>query len=246
MVVLCGHRGAAGEAPENTVTGFNYAKRIGVTDYELDVYLSADNQLVVMHNNTVDHTTNGTGPVESFTVAELRQLDARAAFPDWPEPAWVPTLDEVLEVLNDCRSCQIEIKATDPAKYQLIAEKFVEAVTRYNMKDRVYAISFEAQALEAMRSIAPEIERLYIGDFNSIEYIETAQRLGCIAAGINQRTSSADIVKKVQDAQMIASGWIGDTQEQLDKLLEWGVDWITSNVPSFAMRYLQEHLPVTR
>lgn len=246
MIVLFGHRGAAGEAPENTITGFNYAKRIGVTDYEFDVHLSADNHLVVIHDGLVDRTTNGTGPVESYTVAELRKLDARAAFPDWPEPAWVPTLDEVLDVVNDCRSCQIEIKVTDPSKYDTIAEKIVDAVTRYNMKERVYACSFEVQALEAMRKAAPDIKRSYIGDYSSIEYITTAQRLGCVYTAMNQWTSSAEMVKKAQSLRMTVCGWIGDTQEQLDKLIAWGVDDITSNVPSFAMQYLQEHSPVTR
>ena len=82
MAIIYGHRGAAGEAPENTVTGFSYARSIGVRDYEFDAHLTRDGELAVIHDGSVDRTTNGRGTVEAMTMDELRALDAYARFPD--------------------------------------------------------------------------------------------------------------------------------------------------------------------
>src|SRR5262245_48572737 len=90
--LIFGHRGAKGEAPENTLSGFSYARSVGVEAFELDVHLSADHELMVIHDATVDRTTNGNGPVAGFTAAELAALDARAGFAAWGVPVGVPRL----------------------------------------------------------------------------------------------------------------------------------------------------------
>src|SRR5690606_17261213 len=87
---ILGHRGAKGEAPENTLAGFAYAKQIGLDAIELDVRLTKDDQVVIMHDPTVDRTTNGQGAVGELTFAELHALDARADFPEWPAACSVP------------------------------------------------------------------------------------------------------------------------------------------------------------
>ena len=112
-MLIYGHRGAQGEAPEGTIPGFRHALALGLDAVEFDVQLTADHQLVVIHDATVDRTTDGHGPVSSFSLEHLQQLDARAQFPDWPEPCRVPTLAETLEVGGGMSHLLVEIKRDD-------------------------------------------------------------------------------------------------------------------------------------
>ena len=91
-MLVFGHRGARAEAPENTVAGFRYARGIGLTAVEFDVRLTRDDRLVVIHDKTVDRTTDGTGAVADLTYRRIAGFDARGPFTDWPEPCRVPTL----------------------------------------------------------------------------------------------------------------------------------------------------------
>src|SRR6188508_2922898 len=92
-IIAVGHRGAAALEPENTLRSFRCAIDLGCDMAECDVHLTRDNQLAVIHDETVDRTTNGTGPVSSFTMADLQQLDAGKG-------ERIPTLDEVLETVK--------------------------------------------------------------------------------------------------------------------------------------------------
>ncbi|MCC6790879.1 MAG: glycerophosphodiester phosphodiesterase, partial [Thermomicrobiales bacterium] len=113
---LISHRGARFEAPENTVSGFRYALGIGIDSFELDVHLTFDDQLVVIHDATIDRTTNGSGHVADMTLAEIQSFDARAGFADWPESCVVPTLRQVLDVIGEVPYLEIEVKTDAPAR----------------------------------------------------------------------------------------------------------------------------------
>ena len=135
MIDLYGHRGAQNEAPESTLSGFRHAIAIGLTAVEFDVQRTADRQLVVIHDATLDRTTNGHGPVADLTLADLQRLDARAQFPDWPEPVTVPTLAEVLHVVSGMEHLLVEIKPDAPEELDwvipaVIARRFTRMVSR--------------------------------------------------------------------------------------------------------------------
>ncbi len=134
MITLYGHRGAKGEAPENTVTGFLYAKAKGIRAFELDVRLSADDKLAVLHDATVDRTTNGSGAVSDLTSSELAALDARSDFADWPEPAGVPILDDILD-LDDGELYLIEIKSDAPVRLTRVCELLRATLERYPVRE---------------------------------------------------------------------------------------------------------------
>ncbi|HEX2949232.1 MAG TPA: glycerophosphodiester phosphodiesterase family protein [Armatimonadota bacterium] len=240
-MLLFGHRGGSGEAPENTVAAFAYAKGIGVTCFELDIYLSADHKLVVLHDDggNVARTTNGTGYVDEMTVEQLHQLDARAKFPNWPGPVWVPTLEEVFQEIRDCQFCQVEIKHDKYGRYDEIAQQLVETIDRFGLRDRIIAISFQAEALDALRKVAPDIKRGYLTwDFNAPESMEAAIRLACAYAAMNHSTTSAETVKKAHDAGLAVCCWTANTREDIERLVDLGIDAITTDVPSLAMEVL--------
>ncbi|MBP9035335.1 MAG: glycerophosphodiester phosphodiesterase, partial [Pseudomonadales bacterium] len=124
-MLIYGHRGARGEAPENTLAGFHRALAAGASRVELDLRLSSDGELVVIHDETVNRTTDGRGLVAHKSVAELARLDARRAGPDWPDPQSVPGIARVLEEFPELEHLQLEAKPVDAASRGLMAGRLV-------------------------------------------------------------------------------------------------------------------------
>ena len=239
-MILYGHRGARNEAPENTLTGFRYALAKGITAFEFDVHLTADDQLVVIHDATVDRTTNGSGAVATMTVAELARLDARSIFPQWPEPAFVPTLAEVLDVIAGVDSLELEIKTDQPDRLRRVAERVMEAIGQYNIAERVTVTSFDPVALEAVARVAPQQRLGFIGKFDTTDDLATASRLGARRCAIPIKTGSRARVQDAHAAGMDVTGWQGNSAQDIATLLDWGVDCITSDYPSLARAVLSE------
>jgi glycerophosphoryl diester phosphodiesterase len=239
--LLFGHRGAKGEAPENTLSGFAYARRIGVRAFELDVRLCADGELVVIHDEDVDRTTNGHGRVRDFTAGQLARLDARAAFPEWPERTGVPTLADVLDAFGDVSAFQIEIKSDTRDALETVCRKLVDLIQRSGIEDRSDVASFDPLALEIVRRVAPDLPRAYIGRYDAPSYLATALALGCMGACIPHRTSTSETVRAARSHGLQVTGWLGNTVEELQLLLDWGVDSITTDFPSRAIPFLRGH-----
>jgi len=107
-----GHRGAGGEAPENTLAAFRHAIERGVRYLDMDLRLSADNKMVVIHDKRVDRTTYDSGPVSRFTAREQAAMDARRSAPPWPRKreAGIPTLDRVLEKTPEAKGYYLEVQ----------------------------------------------------------------------------------------------------------------------------------------
>lgn len=159
------HRGARERAPENTLPAFEQAAVLGTDGVELDVQLSADGALVVIHDFSVDHTTDGTGRVAEKTLAELRQLDAGSWFAPQFAATRIPTLDEVFEALGGRLLINIELKEfslTDRTARLRLAQGVWECIRRHSMERHVLISSFNPLALRAMRRVAPQIPIGYL------------------------------------------------------------------------------------
>jgi glycerophosphoryl diester phosphodiesterase len=140
------HRGFSGRAPENTLVAVSSAIRVGADMVEVDVTLTSDNRVVCIHDETLDRTTNGTGPVRDHSLAELKRLDAGSWFSREFHNARIPTLDEVLDLVRGRILINIEIKPE--AVSGGIAQLVVDAVRSRGMTDHVVVSSFEPRALE--------------------------------------------------------------------------------------------------
>ena len=210
MVVA--HRGFSYVAPENTLAAARKAVAIGADGSEFDVYASADGALVVMHDQTVDRTTNGKGDVTQKSLAEIRRLDAGS----WMGPCFagerVPTLDEMLALLKDsgCRPV-IEIKG------QGIAEKVVAAVRAAAMVDQAVVISFHKDAVKAVRTLEPRIACAWLCDKvpedvpvgKQVDWIVgQARQCGTNFVDLSHEMLSADTVAQLQRRGMTV--WVSD------------------------------------
>jgi glycerophosphoryl diester phosphodiesterase len=151
------HRGACKVAPENTLRAFQAAIDLGADGVELDVQYSSDGHLVVMHNPSLEATTDGSGRVTSRTLEELRALDAGSWFDPKFAGTRIPTLDEVLELLRGKLLVNVELKALDVTT-QSIGADVVAAVRNHNMVDQVVLSTFNPFALRRAKRAGPEIE----------------------------------------------------------------------------------------
>ena len=165
MTIVVAHRGASTQAPENTMEAFRLGVEAGADAIELDVHLTADGQLAVIHDETLNRTTDRTGSVVDQTMAAIREADAGAEFagPNGDHPfrgrgLTVPTLPEVLAWLPDGIGLVVEIKA------RAAADAVVEAVRDHPVRasGRLAAISFDEHAIERVRELDREIKTGYL------------------------------------------------------------------------------------
>lgn len=231
-MLVFGHRGARAEAPENTVAGFRYARGIGLTAVEFDVRLTRDDRLVVIHDRTVDRTTDGTGAVADLTYRRIAGVDARGRFSDWPVPCRVPTFRETLEATADFEVVAIEIKADRPARLVRLIPKLVREIRRQHADARVILTSFDITALALAREVAPHLPRGYIGNWDSTAALTVARLLECQQADIQLSTSSPEIVVAAHAAGLRVVGWPCNTESEFELLTAWGVDAVTTDYPS--------------
>lgn len=203
---IVGHRGAKGEAPENTLAGFTYAQQRGLRAVEFDVRLTKDNQVVVMHDATVDRTTNGSGAVQDLTLAELTALDARADFPHWPVECPVPHLSEVLDFMHDIEIIEIEFKRDAPDRIDRLAQLVVREMECRTLLGRIVFSSFDPVALEIIQHYAPDQHRAYIGTWDTPDFFDTARTLGCTQADIPFRTGTVEAVNRAHDEGLFGGG----------------------------------------
>ena len=240
---LFGHRGAAREAPENTLGGFEHAWQNGIRAFELDVHITRDDRLVVIHDRTLDRTTDGAGQVAGCTLEELSSLNAAHHFPGWEKREEIPLLEKVLERYQaGILRWQLEIKTKAAERLELLCTLLAGQIERYGLSERVTVTSFNTTALQVQRRVAPHLRLGLITEPAHMEHVALAISLDCADFCVPIESGSAALIAASQKAGLYVAGWVANTPEDIDTLLDWGVDAMTSDVPTFARQYLIEHL----
>ena len=152
------HRGASGTHPENTLPAFKEAAQLDIHGVELDVHLTKDGELVVIHDETIDRTSNGSGYIKDLTMADLRAFDFGSWFSADFAGVSIPTLEEVLKVYQGSNHhVNIELKS-DVFAYEGMGEKVLHVIEDLNMANRVVISSFDHEAVRDFKRMAPHIE----------------------------------------------------------------------------------------
>jgi len=230
-VEVTGHRGAAAVEPENTLRAIRYALSLGVDRAEIDVHLSQDGELVVMHDATVDRTTNGTGKIAEMTVAQLKQLDAGKG-------ERVPTLQEVMNVFKEFWAqggktlLQIELKG--PAT----AAPTVAAIVQNGIEDKVVLCSFDAQQLAEAKQLLPDAIYGFLTSKLEPDPIEIALGISASAVHLQHKLATQEWVERVHAAGLQARVWNIDEAERMKWAIALGVDGIGSNNPQLLLEVL--------
>ncbi len=162
LPLIIAHRGASADAPENTIAAFKEAMRQHADAIEIDVRMTADSQLVVMHDSNVQRTTNGSGAVADFTLEELRTLDAGSWFSAIFSGERTPTLKNVLLILDSTTLLIIEIKSESEG----IEQRVIGEVNDCGKRKQVLLKSFYPGAIRKFQQLAPDIPRIYVFAFH--------------------------------------------------------------------------------
>lgn len=232
MIEVIGHRGARFEAPENTLQGFRHAMALGLTTVEFDVHTTSDGELVVIHDATVDRTTDGAGAVNKLSLKELRHLDASSIHALWPAPVRIPTLDEVLETLADMPSMEIEIKRDSEENLDHVVPGVIAAIRKAGKQSGAVITSFDPYALELAQRLDPEIKRGFIGDFSNPVNWYLAKKLRVSKVGINLKNANPAIVEQAKAAGYRTVAWPCNDEDSVRKVISCGFDEVCTDAPS--------------
>lgn len=246
--LVCGHRGASGHAPENTLIAFRRAREMDATWIEFDVQLSADGVPIILHDDTLERTTNlgqALRPTE-LNLAELKKLDAGSWFgPEFAgEP--IPTLDEVLEEFGTILGLNIEIKSRPGFEAgNGLERKIADAVRKYALQDKVLISSFDPTRLKALHQYDPEL-RLgalytdrashYPPDFDPITM---AQSFEAVALHPPHTLVDAPLMDRVRQHGLAVNTWTANEVAEMQRLVDLGVDMIITNYPDRLSALLQ-------
>ena len=238
------HRGGALLWPENSLLAFrNAAETLGADFLEFDVHLSKDGQVVVIHDPTLERTTNGRGLVRAHTLAELHALrlrDRSGALTDEP----VPSLDDVVALaMRTHRQMLLEIKVDDrERRYPGIEEQVFEVLDRHGAVGATVVMSFERDTWKRVRALRPEARacalysRRTLGDLGSTlrAEMEQAQRAGVTMLGLHQNLVDADAVELAHQAGMILGVWTVNDAGGIRRFIGLGVDLVITDRPDLA------------
>ncbi|MGH7349363.1 MAG: glycerophosphodiester phosphodiesterase [Candidatus Rokuibacteriota bacterium] len=227
--LVIGHRGASSDAPENTIAAFELALDQGADGIELDVHLSGDEQPVVIHDFTLERTTDGAGPVSAHRVRDLKRLDAGG----WRDRRFrgqrVQTLQEVLERFRDRARFWIELKGGS-ALYPGIEERVVSMVEIYDVVDRVLVQSFDYAAIARVRALNREIPvGALVGQTPIDDGLLRTGVASAICPGVHLLT--VDLLAEIRRAELECYVWTVNEPAQMDRLVEWGVNGIITDRP---------------
>jgi glycerophosphoryl diester phosphodiesterase len=229
---IVGHRGAKAASPENTLAAIRRAHEEGAAWIEFDAKLTKDGAVVLMHDETLDRTTSGRGPVAAATLAEIKALDAGA----WFGPAFagekVPTLVEAMALMAELgMGFNIEIKPCPGREAETARVACAEVLARWRGPIPIVS-SFKRASLEAAKESAPSLPRGYLAEELGKTWRADVAALGCVAVHPGWKHLTRQQVRDIKDAGYKALVWTVNEPERARELVAWGVDSIITDRPT--------------
>lgn len=233
-MIVYGHRGARGEAPENTIAGCQHAVARGVRHLEIDLHLSRDKQLVIVHDRTLRRTTGVAGKISDLTARELARLDARQDGTPWPNKrgTGIPTLSKLMAAVPEIRSWQLELKPGNARYNAQLADAVCEFLAT-SRRGRIVTSS-DAALVQQIKNRLPDLDTGLVS--SSPQPQELLRRAGCnylIAEWIS--ITSARQVKNLQQQGIHVSAWTVNDASAIVNLHRMQVDSVISDYPSMAL-----------
>jgi len=250
--LVMAHRGGRGLWPENTMYAFKHAVDLGVDVLEMDMHSTSDGVLVVMHDDNVDRTTNGTGPIHSFTLEQLKALDAGynwspdegQTFPYRGQGITVPTLEEVFTAFPDM-PMNIEIKQAEPS----LAAPFCKMIRDHGKADQVLVASFLKEAMEEFRRECPEVATTAVESevvplfvlskvMLEAEYLLAAQAVQVPEYQGSLHVLTPRFVDAAHHRRLEVHAWTINEVEDMQRLIDMGIDGLITDYPDRLLKLL--------
>ncbi len=239
---VIGHRGAAKAAPENTLVSLREARRQGATWVEVDAKLTADNAVILLHDDLLDRTTSGKGAAAQVTLAQLKKLDAGS----WFGPAWrgatVPTLEEaVTELIALDLNCNFELKPC-PGREHVTAEFVMRALQHLwpHHRPKPLISSFAYDSLRVARQLAPEFPRAVLVETQPANWREMCEGVEAVALNPWQKTLTPEWTKAIRAAGYKILTYTVNEPARARELFGWGVDSVFSDVPGWLIKEVDD------
>jgi glycerophosphoryl diester phosphodiesterase len=241
QLTITGHRGAAGLAPENTLPSINEALRLNVDRVEIDVRQTKDGALVLMHDTTIDRTTDGSGYVHDHSLKALKKLDAGSWFSAKYSKTKIPTLKEAIEAVKGKSELLIEIKEGD-WMYPGIEQNVVDIIREYDMQDSIIVQSFYDDVLFLIHEIDPDIRlhKLFIADTPFFHYdgdgfrFVKFDRYDIVEEfSILHHFASNRFLKKAKSMGKKVNVWTIRSEDKGEKYIKMNVDGLITDYPNY-------------
>lgn len=236
--LVWGHRGASGYAPENTIESFLMACDMKADGVELDVQLTKDGEIVVIHDETVNRVSGAHGYVRDLTLSELKELNVSKVCPDFAKSTFVPTLEEVLDNLKETGiEINIELK-TGIFAYEGIEKKVIDLVNKKNMMDKIWFSSFNHESILRVKEIDKDARcGLLFGDIivNPCAYTKGLNaNIEALHPALYHFGQDPLYIKKAKEAGLLVHIWTVNEKEHMEAVVKEGVESIITNYPDRA------------
>lgn len=233
MSKIFAHRGYSGKYPENTMIAFKKALECGVDGIELDVQLTKDGEVVIIHDETIDRTTTGKGFVVDYTYEELERFDASFKFKDLGFNK-IPTLREYFQLVKDYDIVtNVELK-TGINEYLGIEEKVWELIKEYNLEEKVIISSFNHFSVMRMKDIAPQLKYGFLSEDWIIDAGKYTHSYGVQCYHPRFNNLVPDVIKELKKCNLEINTWTVNLEEDMRYLYSNNIDVIITNYPELA------------
>jgi glycerophosphoryl diester phosphodiesterase len=238
-IVRVAHRGASALYPENTLLAFRRAIEQGVDALEVDVHLTRDDELVVIHDPALERTTNGHGRIYEQSLREIRQLDAG-------QGEKIPLLKEVVQLAHEAeiRLC-VEVKGTTESDELKITDAIIQTLKANSFLSQTIITSFSSSALLRAKAISPEVSTMLDpspqdGSLSPRQICAQVLRAGANCLSYDFRFLTPNIVRECQLTGLALWPWAPDDPDDIQQVLIWDVDGIMTNRPDALNKVLDE------
>lgn len=240
MSKIFAHRGYSGKYPENTMIAFKKALECEVDGIELDVQLTKDGEVVIIHDETIDRTTTGKGFVVDYTYEELEKFDASFKFKDLGFNK-IPTLREYFQLVKDYDIVtNVELK-TGINEYLGIEEKVWELIKEYNLEEKVIISSFNHFSVMRMKKIAPQLKYGFLSEDWIIDAGKYTHSHGVQCYHPRFNNLVPDVIKELKKYNLEINTWTVNLEEDMRYLYSNNIDVIITNYPELAQEIKKEY-----
>ncbi len=221
------------------MAGFQAAVEAGVPEIELDVRLSADGHLIVLHDKNVNRTTWNKGVARRYTLAELNLLDARRNTPGWHSATGIPSLTEVVQFCPPTMRFQLEVKTDTREQLHQKAVRLKQLIDEMQLHDRVVVTSSDTDFLRMLGTISDTISKGYVCEYRYLQPTRRAYSLGCDWLISHYSLINKRLMQSARRHRLKVSAWTVNDLNEAERLTALGVDSIITDFPTSFMRHFE-------
>lgn len=237
-VQVIAHRGGRMWAPENTMAAFRKSLELGVDGIELDVQRCASGELVVIHDEDLERTTNGVGLVADINYDEIHRLSAGLWFDSEFRDEKVPLLSEVFDLIGGKLTINVEIK-NSPVSYPGIEEELLELLSAYGHSDKIIISSFDHFVLERLKNLDNSLNLALLVDAVLLDMPQYAERVGAKYFHPCFSSCREEVIEEAHSAALKVNAWTVNKRREWSMALKMGIDGLVTDDPEQLMVYLR-------